>query len=620
MLFTLLSFSQSEKTTALTLSADLKENANAVIRLNSIEIEIKAYNKMVVKEHRIVTVLNDNGRQDIGASIGYDKTVNIKDVRAVIYDAFGNEIKTVKERDFKDVSAISGGTLFSDYRKKYLSYTPASYPFTVEYTSEYVTSTTAFMPRWFPIDGYYVSTEYSSFKVINNSGIELKKKSSNFKGFAITELSNNHYEAKKIKALVKEDFSPSFTSFAPHLKFALQEFDMKGVKGVNTSWQSFGKWVDTDLNKGTEELPAAVISEINNLTATATSNLKKAKIVYQYMQDKTRYISVQVGIGGWKPMLASDVDRLSYGDCKALSNYTKALLKAVGVESYYTLIYGNRNIENIDKDFSSQQGNHAILTMPVQDDYVFLECTSQTTPFGYVANFTDDRDALIITPEGGEIVHTTVYKTQDNTQKTKANITLDALGNIMATLNVSSRGSQYGKYRSAESKEEKDKKLYYKNRYHNINNLNILSIETTNDKESIVFKEHLEIEANKYASKAGGRLLLNPNAFNKNTYIPPRYKNRTLPFEVDRGFVDEDEYVFSIDQTLSLEAMFKPVTISNKFGEYTAKIEKISDKEFKYTRKLTIKKGKYSKEDYKAFRTFYSNITKNDKSKIALKK
>ncbi len=55
------------------------------------------------------------------------------------------------------------------------------------------------------------------------------------------------------------------------------------------------------------------------------------------MQDKTRYISVQIGIGGWKPMLADDVNKLGYGDCKGLTNYTKALLEAVDVPSYYTL-------------------------------------------------------------------------------------------------------------------------------------------------------------------------------------------------------------------------------------------------------------------------------------------
>jgi hypothetical protein len=53
--------------------------------------------------------------------------------------------------------------------------------------------------------------------------------------------------------------------------------------------------------------------------------IMKAKLIYDYVQQKSRYVSIQVGIGGWKPMDASDVDRLGYGDCKGLTNYTKAL-------------------------------------------------------------------------------------------------------------------------------------------------------------------------------------------------------------------------------------------------------------------------------------------------------
>jgi len=87
-----------------------------------------------------------------------------------------------------------------------------------------------------------------------------------------------------------------------------------------------GNWQKENLLKGRRDLSETTIQEVTTLVSKASTNKEKAKLIYQYVQNKTRYISIQLGIGGWKPILASEVDRLGYGDCKALTNYTKALL------------------------------------------------------------------------------------------------------------------------------------------------------------------------------------------------------------------------------------------------------------------------------------------------------
>jgi len=394
---------------------------------------------------------------------------------------------------------------------------------------------------------------------------------------------------------------------------------MEGVKGVNENWNDFGKWMYDNLIEDTQELTEEVKKEIKLLTADAKTNLEKAKIVYQYMQNKTRYISVQVGIGGWKPMLANDVDRLGYGDCKGLSNYTKALLDEAGVESYYTVIYRDWDILDIDKEFSRTEGNHVILTLPMEDDFIWLECTSQTDPFGYIATGTDDRDALLITPEGGKIIHTKAYKTSDNVQKTKAMVNLDAEGNISAKVNIKSHGTQFTHHEGVQNEIEKDQKLHYKEYWDNINNLNILSMAFNNDKDSIVFTEDVEVSAQKYASVSGDRILLEPNMFNKITYSPPRYRTRKLPFEIDRGFTDIDEFEIKLSPELEVEALQEDVNIVNKFGEYSFSITKLEDNKLLYKRKFVQNKGSFKKEDYKAFRQFRLNVVKHDKSKIVLK-
>ena len=618
MLISFVAISQDDFYNANNIDDDLIKNANAVVRYDNIHISIEAYNKMVYTNKRIVTVLNENGDRKVGAIMGYSDNISIKKLEARVYNAFGIEIKKLKKKDFEDYSAVPGGTLYSNNRVKYLRYTPISYPYTIAFEVEVEYITTAFLPGWRIIEGFNISTQNAEYKITNNSSIDVKVKTSNFEEFGIKKISDYHYSATNLKAIKREAYSPSFKTYAPFLKAALAEFNMEGVKGTNTSWQDFGKWVDDKLLFDTKQLPNEVIQKAKNLTADAKTDIEKAKIVYQYMQDKTRYISVQVGIGGWKPMLASDVDELGYGDCKALTNYTKALLDAVNVQSHYTLLYGDDDIIDIDKDFSSQQGNHAILGVKNNEEYIWLECTSQTSPFGYTANFTDDRDVLVITPDGGKIVHTKAYKTSENLLNTKAKIALDQFGNFSAKVNSNSFGTQYGYHEGVQNERLKEQKLHFKNYWSYINNLEVNSIEYTNNRNSIIFTENLSLKATKYASKTGDILLLKPNFFNRVEEAPKRYVKRKLPFEIERGFTHVDEYEIEISSTLDVEAIMEPVTLSNKFGEYSASIEKVDNKLI-YKRKFVLNKGSYLKKEYNDFRAFWLKVIKYDNSKIVLK-
>ncbi|GGG32782.1 DUF3857 domain-containing protein [Bizionia arctica] len=595
---------------------ELKIKSNAVVRFDDVHIEISDFDRFVYTNTRIITVFNKEGDYKLGAYQHYDENINIQALEARIYNSFGKEIKKFRKNDFKDVSAVPGGTLYSDSRVKYLDYTPINYPYTLVFETQVIYNSTAFIPGWKPIEGYYTSTEKATYKITNTSGIPIKIKTSNFEDYPIKEISDNHYQAENLSSIVPEAFSPNFDSYAPMLKVALTEFEMEGVKGVNNTWEDFGLWMNNSLISDTQELPPTVKTTIKQLTKNANSDVEKAKIVYEFMQNKTRYISVQVGIGGWKPMNAEDVDRLAYGDCKALTNYTQALLKEVGVPSYYTIIYGDDKLIDIDKDFSATQGNHAILCIPNNDEYIWLECTSKTNPFGYNANFTDDRDALIITPEGGRIVRTKMYSASENTQKIDADLVLDENGTISGAIQIQSRGSQYGEHEGLQNRTVKEQELYYKNDFwSDLNNLEIQKMNFTNNKDSIVFIEDVEVEISKYGSKAGNRLLFQPNVFNKITVTPPRYKTRKLPFVIERGYTKEETYQITFSNALSIEAMKEPVSIQNKFGSYSLNIS-ITNNIITYKRELVLNKGSYSNEDYQEFRDFCLSIKKHDNSKI----
>ena len=617
---TLCSYSQDNLYNASSVPVELKAKANAIVRYETKNVEILSENEIVVSTKRITTVLNKYGDRHVNAVQFYDEHTEIEEIYAFIFDQNGNEIKKVKERDFTDASAVSDISIYEDDRVKYLKYTPLNYPYTVEYSSKVIYRNTAFFPNWYPIDDYYLSIEHSEYQIVNTADVEIKTKKENFDTYPITEMSEGHFKINNASGIKYETYTPEFSSIVPHFRAALKSFNMAGVKGINNDWNDFGKWMFDSLLNGTDNIPQSTINEVKALTAGVTDEIERAKIVYKYMQDKTRYISIQVGIGGWKPMMAAEVDAVGYSDCKGLTNYTKALLEAVDVPSYYTVVYGGESIRNMDSEFSSIEGNHVILCVPNDEDHIFLECTSQTNPFGFIAGFTDDRDVLVVKPEGGEIVHTNVYNADDSLQSTKANVILDGEGGFKADVSIETTGYQYHLHEGIENKTPRDQQLYYKEYWDNINDLSLESLSFENNKDEVIYAENIILSAKNYASKSGNRLILQPNMFNKVTTIPTRYTDRKLDFKIDRAFKDVDEFIINIPKDFKVEAMSEGKSIESEFGNYEFKLETLDENRIKYTRTYTLLKGNYNKDDYKAFRDYRKLVVKNDKTKIVLVK
>ncbi|MBW4362570.1 DUF3857 domain-containing protein [Flavobacterium taihuense] len=617
-------FAQKSDYSALTLSDSLKENANAVVRLNQIDIVIASQRSMNIKNKRVVTVLNKNGFDAVEAYENYDKSSPVKNILATVYDAFGKEIKKIKRSDFRDVSAVSGSTLFSESRYIYLDYTPIQYPFTVVFESETETSNTAFIPQWMPLNDYAVSIEKSILNISYPSNLGFKYKEFNSSNFnikkAIDTSTRLSFEATKILAQKEETASPSISILFPRVMMGLELFHLEGVDGTAKTWKEFGKWYSEKILQGTTDLPEETKVKMKALVGTETDPIKKAQIIYKYVQEKSRYVNISIGIGGWKPMLASDVDRLGYGDCKALSNYTKALLTAVDVPSYNVILYGNPRKRDIETDFVSMQGNHMILAVPDKDKYVFLECTSQVDPFGYQGTFTDDRNVLLIKPEGGEIVRTKIYEDSGNAQVSKGTYSIAENGDLSGKIGIVSEGSQYNQKFNNEKFSPTEMEKFYKDYWSTINNLKIKKVTFKNDTEKISFTENAEISAVNYGNVSTNKMMFAVNAFNPLTQSVKRIRNRKNPLEIQRGSIDIDEIEIALPVNFSIEFLPGNVEINGKFGEYKTEITKKDNNNIIYKRKFFLKKGLYTNKEYDEFRLFMEQISRNDNAKIILTK
>ena len=624
-LFFLQASSQKATYTVQSIPDSLRQHANAVVRLCQTDITINSQRSVDIAEKRVVTVLNEQGQNAIGAVAYYNKRFSVNSIGAVVYDAFGNELKKIKRKDFRDQSVFDGISIALDGRLLFLDYTPTQYPFTIVYECEISTSNTAFIPDWQPLEHYFVGVEKSILNVTYPPDLGFYQKEYHFSGYRIEKTADAtgklSYTATNIAAQKRESYSPEIGEMTPKVVMALEYFSLEGIDGHAKDWKEFGQWYATKILSGTTDLPEATKSKIIALVGNEQDPIEKARIVYDYVQQKSRYVSIQLGIGGWKPMLASDVDRLGYGDCKALTNYTKALLDVVGVPSYNTILYGTQRAKkDINPDVVSVQGNHMMLAIPDGTGYTWLECTSQDVPFGYQAVFTDDRNVLVVKPDGAEIVRTKKYDNKDNLQITKGSCVVNEKGDLLADLTMVSEGATYNeKYRLPE-KSQTDKEAHYKENWSHIGNLKINEVAFENDRRNVRFTEKLKLGAANYGAVSGNKMLLVVNAFDPFGENIKRIRNRKTPFLVHRGFYDTDEIALELPTGFAIESLPADFSIESKYGLYKTQLVKIDATHLLYKRSFAINKGLYSNAEYEDYRQFIDQVVRNDNAKIVLTK
>ena len=457
-----------------TIPEELLTSADAVVRNHRMDVRLLSNEEMTISYERVVTVLNEKGNRHVRAYAGYNKSQAIKSAEAEVFDKNGNSIKRIKKKDLVDVSAVDGGTLYSDSRMLYMSFLPTDYPYSVRFSYSMKTKNTGTIPSWYFLDDFRLSVERSSYQILFlETSLEPKILEKNFGDYEITPSKTDSqvkYETNNIPALKDEYMRPGNLKIFPMIMVCPVNFHYEGYDGTVKGWKDVGSWMNDNLLNGMDELSPSTVSEIQNVVSAVENPLEKAKLVYNYVQENTRYISVQVGIGGLQPISAIDVDRVKYGDCKGLSNYTKALLKAVGVESYYVHVEAGPEKIDFEADVASlAQGNHVILAIPYEEKYYWVDCTSQVHPFGFLGDFTDGRRVLLMKPEGGEITYTDAYLNEDNLQITKGYYALDEEGNISGNAQITTKGIQYDQHFGIEELSKTDVDKYYKNYLSNIN-------------------------------------------------------------------------------------------------------------------------------------------------------
>ncbi|NOR87690.1 MAG: DUF3857 domain-containing protein [Bacteroidales bacterium] len=581
----------------------------------SYHTKVELQEKKLSKSHQISIRINSKqGLKYATVQIpiyGSEKKPHIK---AYITDENGEVIRKLKKKDLVLKSDINDFSLYTDDFVYEFSMYHNKYPYTLHYSYETGKRNYLFLAHWSPLDIHNIPIQNAKLDILIPADLEVNIKESNIQTAKITNIEDQllySWEAQETKTEKAETFQAQNNNQIPYVIVSPISF-FYDIPGSNKSWESYGLWKN-GLLEGLDNLPEREKSKINKLILDTSSDHEKIEKLYQLLQEETRYINVSIDVGGLKPYPASYVAENKYGDCKALSNYFKAVLEYAGINSYYTNIYAGDKILEIDTTFPSQQFNHAILFVPLEEDTMWIDCTSDMK-CGYVGSFIQNRNAFVINGDQSFLIKTPALKKEDVQLSRNFYIWQNLSGNANIKVRNSYKGSIYEQLYYLLNSIEEHRKMNLLKRFIVEGWLESPEkiIFLTNEENSEIILDY-KSTSKKVFQSLNHEVLFNIPRFNFPDLEKPKYRKSSV--QIDYPIYFTDKVVFEL--TKGEKIIDYPKSIENKteFGSYRIQTE-LTDKQFIISKYFYLKAGKYSLDQYEAFYSFISKAKRKDKNLI----
>ncbi len=595
----------------------LLEESTDIIRYQKTEFIVKSPDN-ATELRKIAITINDKSSQRNIYRVGYDDYSKIKKISGTLYNANGIAIRKIKKKDIQDVSGFDGISLYTDYRLKIVSLTHNEYPYTVEFEVEKEHLEIQDYPDWYILPDYDVAVEDSWYilSIPNKMNVHYKNYNTELQPDInkMSATTTYTWKATAIAPIAKEIHSPPYYEVLPSIHLIPSTFKVKSYTGSMNSWQDFGNFM-YNLNKGRDELSPEMKTKVQELTANAQTDKEKIDQLYRYLQENTRYVSVQLGIGGWQTFDAQYVEKNKYGDCKALTNFMKSMLKEANIKAFPVLINSGKSFEH-DQTFAEPNFNHVILNVPSEN--YWLECTSSYSPSGYITSGNENKTALLISENESKLIKTPKIKNSGIEQNIV--LQLSDTGDATIVNQAIFKGRTQEKLRYLSNAMSPDDQKEYLRKRLNLSTFKVNDLDILPKKQKPETVLAYTLYADKYASKAGNRLFVPLNKIDNINYVPKEIKDRKLPVHLKNNYTLESVTTMHIPEGFEIESLpNKPINIRSKFGTYSLKITQQGHQVLVHR---TFKQNAItsSADTYQEFREFYKKVSTTENIEAVLVK
>jgi len=614
------------------------EKTDAVVLYSSMDVTVVSVDKIKTTVREAYEIVRPNGRRYGKVHVSFNPQRKIKSLRGWCIPANGKDFE-VKDKDATEIALeLAGAELIDDTKYKVINI-PAPDPGNVVGYEYEVEEKPFFLQDMWEFQRRDPVRE-SHYSLQLPPGWEYKASWMNHAEVKPVEAGNNswHWTVSDVPAIRHEEAMPPFEGIAGQLVITLFPAGGKTPTGF-AEWQDLGKWVNA-LLAGRGDASPEIKQKVASLTAGKSTQLEKMQAIAQFVQHDIRYVAIELGIGGWQPHAAPEVFAHRYGDCKDKALLTRSMLKEIGVDSFQVAINTERGAILASTPPHNYGFNHNIIAVKlpdgmndpslvatVQDPKVgrilFFDPTDEMTPFGQIRGSLQANYALLVTPDGGELLALPQQPSAMNGIERTGKLALDDKGTLSGQIKETRLGerasSERWALRAITKNEDRVKPieslLAGSLSSFQITHATILNLNITDQP----FGFDYSFQSPEYAKNIGGLLLVRPRVLGVKAEGFLETKDpRRFPIEFEGPVRDTDNFEITIPPGYEVDELPAPVDADYGFASYHSKIE-VKSNVIDYTRTFEVKELSVPIARAEELRKFYRIIASDERNNVVLK-
>jgi hypothetical protein len=614
------------------------DKTNAVLLYSEKILSVQANGQVKEIERAAYKILRPDGRH-LGKLHFYSDSENrITRIHGWCIPAEGKDYE-VKDKDvtLMGVGGPETGVLYADDKVETMEI-PAPDPGNIiGYEVEHEGRPYVFQDEWFFQHTLPVADARYTLEL--PGGWEYKAVWVNHPEVAPTSVGNNswQWQVKNLPEIKEEQYMPPWKGVAGLMIVSLIP-PGGGNRGFLT-WSEMGSWY-TGLVQGRRDPSPELKQKVAELTAQTKTALSQMLAIAQFMQNDIRYVEIALGIGGVQPHPARDVFSNRYGDCKDKVTLMSAMLKEVGVDSYYVVIHTRRGGVTASVPPHLGAFNHMIIAIRVPDrlsdarliatmqhpklgKLLIFDPTDEVTPFGSLRGELQGSYGLLIAPGGGELLQMPSLPPVNSGWRRTAKLTLDSQGVLKGEVYDERVGDaalwQREELRNVEKGSDRIKPLE-RLMAGSLSNFQITKATVSNLHDSgSPFIYQWSFVALDYAKSAGNLLLVRPRVLGEeSSSILENKEPRRYPVEFWGTRHDVDVFEIALPTGYQVDELPPPTDLEYSFGSYHSK-SVVEGNVLRYTRTLEIKQLSVPLDQMDDLKKFYRAIASDERNTAVLK-